>query len=136
MPVRIHPEVSLSVLNVLSATRVTDATPAVSTAVNLSTADPGSKFLFVMNAFQTNVANTGGTWKIEESATSGGSYTAATTSGSLAATPATTPGNTSRSVSVTPNPLKPWVKVTYTGADATAEVDVTAVLVTIPRAMA
>lgn len=118
----------------IAATRVTDATPVVSTALDTGTLAPGVRLMLVLSAFETNVANTGGVWTVTESATSAGSYTAATTHGTLAATPASA-GNSVQYVSVLPNGSKPWIKVTFTGADANAEVDITATLLQIPRAV-
>jgi hypothetical protein len=121
-------------VGVLAATRVADATPVLATDFNVRSYDAGSKFLLVLSAFETNTANTGGTWTVTESATDGGSYTAATTHGTLAATPASA-GNSVQYVSVLPNDAKPFVLVTYTGADANTEVDITATLLVIPRGM-
>lgn len=118
----------------IAATRVVDATPVLSAALDLSTLGAGARVLLVLSAFETNVANTGGTWAVTESATSGGSYTAATTHGALVATPASA-GNNVQYVSLLPNGAKPFVKVSYTGADANTEVDITATLLVIPRGM-
>ena len=124
----VHEEVT--VLGLIAASRVADATPVVSTALDLS-AYHHHRFLLIVAAFETNTGNTGGTWTVTESATSGGSYTAATLGGTLAATPASA-GNDVQKVSIIPNAAKPFVKVTYTGADTNAEVDVTASLVVLP----
>lgn len=124
----------ITAVQVMPASRVADATPVLSTDFDVRTYAPGSRFLLVLNAFETNVANTGGTWTVTESATDGGSYTTATLGGSLAATPASA-GNNVQKVAVYPNSAKPFVLVTYTGADANAEVDVSATLLVIPRGM-
>lgn len=120
----------VTVVGLLAATRITDATATSSTALDIS-AYPHSRFLVILAAFETNTANTGGTWTITESATSGGSYTDATLGGTLTATPAAA-GNDVQAVAVVPNAAKPFLKVTYTGADASAEVDITASLVVFP----
>lgn len=122
----------LTGVSALAATRVTDATPAASTPINLGSYPPGSRLVFVLQAFETNVANTGGTWTITESATSGGSYTAATVDEAPVATPASA-GNDVQVVTVLPNAAKPFVKATFTGADANTEVDVSAVAIIVPR---
>jgi hypothetical protein len=122
----------VTVVSLVDATRVVDATAVTGTDFDVRAYDPGSRFLLVLNAFETNVANTGGTWTVTESETDGGAYTTAQTDGSLAATGAT-PGTVQRVVSVYPNPAKPFVLVTFTGADANAEVDVAATLVVLPR---
>lgn len=127
-------EKEIAVSGLIAATRVTDATPIVSTALDRRTLADGSRHLLVLSAFETNVANTGGVWTVTESATSGGSYTAATLTTALVATPATA-GNDVQKTTVTPNASKPFLKVTYTGADANAEVDVTATLLVLKRGM-
>lgn len=133
MPTRTDLRNQVTVAQPIAASRVADATPVVSTAVNRSVDTPGTRYLLVLAAFETNTANTGGVWTVTESATSGGSYTAATTS-TIAATPAEA-GNNVQTVDVQPNASKPWLKVTYTGADANAEVDITATLIRVPQAI-
>lgn len=134
MPTRTDTRNQLTVASHLAVSRLTDATVTAGTAFDTSSYAAGARFLLVLTAFQTNVANTGGAWTVTESATSGGSYTTATTGGTLTV-PATTPGTTVRTVDVTPNPLKPWVKATFTGTDATTEVDVVAAVVVVPRGL-
>jgi hypothetical protein len=120
----------------VAPTAVTDATPVVSTALDLRTFSPGARHELVLEARADAAGNTGGTWVVKESATSGGSYTTATTDGSLAATGAVAnPTNVQRTVAVLPNPAKPWLKITFTGADASAEATVSALLVTLPRSV-
>lgn len=133
MPIDWTVENELTVVNIVPATRVTDATPVTSTDFDVRTYDPGSRFLLILDAFETNAANTGGTWTVTESLTDGGVYTTATTDGALTAT-GETAGNVQRTVAVLPNPAKPFVHAVFTGADATTEVDVTANLVVVPRA--
>lgn len=127
-------DAEVTAVQLIPATRVVDATPVLATDIDTRTYAPGTRFLLLLEAFETNVANTGGTWTVTESATDGGSYTAADTHGSLAAT-GPTPGNVQRVVSFRANPSKPFVLVTFTGADANAEVDVTATLVALPRSL-
>jgi hypothetical protein len=134
MPIRWTVNDTVTAVNLVPATRVADATPVTGTDFDVRAYPRGSRFLLVLDAFETNVANTGGTWTVTESETDGGSYTAATTDGSLAATGAT-PGNVQRVVSVLGNPAKPFVHPVFTGADANAEVDVTAILLVIPAAL-
>ncbi len=125
-------------LCLIRPTRVVDATPAVSTVggLDLTTKDPGSRYLVIMTSFETNVANTGGVWAIEASATSGGAYTALATSGSDSLTVAADLTAVQvRERSFVGDPARPFVRVTFTGADAAAEVDITAHVLVIPRAM-
>lgn len=116
----------------LAATRVTDATPVLTSAIDIAALGDGVRPMFILTAFETNVANTGGVWAVTESATAAGSYTAATVSTALVATPAVA-GNDVQVTTLSPNAAKPFVKVSYTGADANAEVDITVTLVAIPR---
>jgi hypothetical protein len=134
MPTRTDVNAQVTTVQVMPATRVADATPVLSTDFDVRTYPPGARFLLVLNAFETNVGNTGGTWTVTESATDGGTYTACSLHGSLAATPASA-GNDVQTVAVKPNNAKPFVLVTYTGADASTEVDITATLVVVPRGL-
>lgn len=134
MTVRWKIQAEVTVLQLTRSTRVLNETPVVSEIVDVRTYPPGSRFLIILNAFETNVANTGGVWTVTESATSGGAYTAATLSNALTATPQDVGNNVQKTV-VAPNPAKPFVKVTFTGADTNAEVDVTATLIVVPRGM-
>jgi len=118
-------------VQVMPATRVADATPVLSTDFDVRTLPHGARPVLLLSAFETNVANTGGTWTVTESATDGGSYTACTISTALVATPATA-GNQLQITTVYPNPAKPFVLVTYTGADANTEVDIAAVMIPVP----
>lgn len=131
MPVRTDANAQVTTVGLLAATRVVDATPVLATDFDVRAYPHGSRFLVILSAFETNTGNTGGTWTVTESATDGGSYTTASKHGSLVATPATA-GNDVQTVAVLPNPAKPFVLVTYTGADANAEVDITVTLVVIP----
>jgi hypothetical protein len=133
MPIRWTVNDEVTVVNIVPASRVTDATPVTSTDFDVRAYDPGSRFLLVLDAYETNAGNTGGTWTVVESLTDGGAYTTATTDGALTAT-GETAGNVQRVVSVLPNPAKPFVHAVFTGADANAEVDVTANLVVVHRA--
>lgn len=118
---------------VLVATRVASGSAVNSTPFDLRTVEDGSRVALILTAFGTGGGNTGGTWTVNESATSGGSYTAAKLDGSLAATPAAATSDIQR-VSVYPNPAKPFVRVTFTPANASAAVDIATTLVVVPRA--
>lgn len=132
MPVNWAIDQQITPVGILASTRVADATPVLSTDFRVTAYPPGSRFLLVLRAVETNAGNTGGVWTVKESLTDGGSYTTATTHGTLAATPAEA-GDSVQYVSVYPNTAKPFVLVTFTGADADAEVDVSATLLVIPR---
>lgn len=134
MPVNHTLEDEFTLVNSVPATRIIDATVATGADIDTRAYDPGSRFLLILDAFETDVTNTGGTWTVTESETDGGTYTAATTSGSLTATGAT-PGNVQRVVSFLPNPAKPFVHPVFTPADASCDVDVTANFVVVDRGM-
>lgn len=125
---------TITAVTCVPITNVGDATPVTSTDFDVRDYAPGSRFLLVLDAFETVETNTGGTWKVEESATDGGSYSTATTDGSLAATGATE-GTVRRMVSLLPNPAKPFVMLTFTGASAAADVDISATLLVVPGAL-
>jgi hypothetical protein len=133
MPIRHTVENEVTVVQILRATRIADATDATSDDFDVRTFDPGSRFLLILEAFETDAANAGVTWIVQESETDGGSYDPSTTSGSLAATGAT-PGNVQRVVSLLPNPAKPFVQAVADAAAGT-DVDVTATLVVLPRGL-
>jgi len=124
----------VTITGILEPATLADATPEVSTPVDLSDLEAGARHVLVLDAFETQATNTGGTWVVEESATSGGVYTTASTVGSLAAT-GETAGVVRRKVSVLPNPDMPWLRVTFTGAGAETDVIVSAILLSIPRAL-
>ena len=132
MPIQHTVENELTHVAAIVATRVINGTVVTGDDIDVRTYDPGSRFYVLMNAFETDVTNTGGTFSIEESETDGGTYTACTSSGDLTATGAT-PGNVARTASFLPNPAKPFVHVLFTPADASTDVDVTASFVVVPR---
>lgn len=132
MPVNHTIENEVTVYNSMRVVRVTDATPQTGVDIDVRDYDPGSRFLLILDAYETNAANTGGTWTVTESETDGGTYTACTTSGSLAATGATA-GNVQRVISILPNPAKPFIHPVFTGVDAATEVDITANFVIVDR---
>lgn len=129
MPVRDQLHAAITVVDLIRHTRVTDATPIVSTvgAFDLRTYRHAARFLVLLSSFETNVANTGGTWAIEDSATSGGTYAAvAGGAGDSLTVAADVTTIQTRRRSFTPNPARPFVRVTFTGTDANSEVDITA----------
>jgi hypothetical protein len=138
VPVRSSIHDTIETVCLIRPTRVTDATPVVSTVggLNCATRPPGARYLLVLTSFETNSANTGGVFAIEASATSGGTYSALATLGSDSLTiPADVTTVITRERSFVPDPLRPFVRVMFTGADANAEVDVTAHAIVLRRAM-
>lgn len=128
----------ITVVDLIRVSRVTDATPVVSTvgAFDLRTYAHNSRFVILLTSFETNVANTGGLWAIEDSATSGGTYAAVAggVGDSLAVAADLTTVQT-RKRGFTPNPARPFVRVTFTGTDANAEVDVNAYALVVPGSL-
>lgn len=138
MPVRTEIGATIETTCLIRPTRVTDATPIVSTVggLNCGSKPPGARYLLVLTSFETNTANTGGVFAIEASATSGGTYSALTTQGSDSLTiAADLTAVQVRERSFVPDPARPFVRVTFTGADANAEVDITAHVLVVRRAM-
>jgi hypothetical protein len=134
MPVR-HDLSDLTVVDLIRHTRVADATPIVSTvgALDARALPHGARLLLLLSSFETNAANTGGTWAIEDAATSAGSYAAmATQSGDSLAVAADLTTVQTRRRSVQPTAARPFIRVTFTGTDAAAEVDITAHAVVLP----
>lgn len=139
MPVRSDLTDTVTVVDLIRHTRVADATPIVSTAgaLDLRTLDHGARVLLLLSSFETNAANTGGTWAVEDAETSGGDYVAVTggQGDSLTVAADVTTVQTRRR-SFQPNSARPFVRVTFTGATADAEVDITAVAIVAPNALA
>ncbi len=128
----------ITVVDLIRHTRVADATPIVSTvgALDARSYDPGSRIMILLSSFETNTGNTGGTWAIEDAATSGGSYAAvATQDGDSLSVAADLTTIQTRKRALLPNPDRPFIRVTFTGADANAEVDITAHALIVPRAL-
>ena len=120
MPVRnVGMEGDLTSVPVLYPQAIQDATPVVSAAVDLREY-PRSRVLIVASVNEvTATAHTVG-FTVTESATEGGSYTAANVSGGNLLTGLTS--DVVRSASLLPNNAKPWVKVTATGSHADVDV--------------
>lgn len=137
MPTRWTLNNEATVVDLVRHTRSTSTTPVVSTVGALDTRlYPGSRFLLMLSAFETNVSNTGGTWAVEDSATSGGTYAAvATQDGDSLAVAADLTTIQTRKRSFLPNPARPFVRVTWTGTDSSQAMDVTAFCIVLRRAM-
>ena len=123
----------ITVVSLLAAFDEDGGTAKAATEFDTRAYPPGSRFLIVMDC-EGAAGNTGGTWSVGESATTGGGVTAATTAGSLAATGAST-ANVQRVVSMLPNPAKPFVTVLFTDADASTDAYLNVNLLVIPRVL-
>jgi hypothetical protein len=111
-----------------SATAYTDATPILSSAIDLSGAGAVSHnrrtILVVGNASCTGH---GGAFTVTESATSGGSYSAPAAANIVASAVLVAAG--SQTIQYRRNPAKPFMKVTFTGDNASAAGNATAIVV-------
>lgn len=120
-------ESKITAIQALAPQVIADATPVLSAAIDLSTAYPRARFLLVCDVKETTATLHTIDFTVTESATSGGSYTAATTSGTLT-------GASSDTVvfaSFKRNPAKPFIKVTATGSHADVDVIVSATVLAI-----
>jgi hypothetical protein len=118
-------EDDLEVAQLVTPVQSTNVTPVVkpsaSTGWDLSAYDRG-RFLIIITALRTAQ---GATFTVTESATTNGTYTAATTSGSLAKMTA----SGVEYVSIARNKAKPFVRLTFTGDNAATDFTWSAVLV-------
>ncbi len=101
----------MTLVQALAPQSIADATPVLSSAID--TRDyPGKRMLLIFeNKEATATAHTMAA-TVTESATSGGSYAAATTSGTLTAISA----DGVQWAFIKKNPAKPFIKVTLTGS--------------------
>lgn len=106
-------EADVDVVQGLKPTAIADVTPVLGGAIDTS-AHPRRRILVACNLTRTS---NGVTFAVVESATSGGTYTAATTSGTL--TKLSLDGV--RFISVKHNKAKPFIKVSATGDNATMD---------------
>jgi hypothetical protein len=123
-------EADVEVVQVLAPQVIADATPVLSAAIDLRTY-ARDRFLLVCNVKETTATAHTITFTVTESATSGGDYTAATTSGTMTALSA----DGVRFCSIKRNTAMPFIKVTATGSHADVDVIVAAELVTLGTAI-
>lgn len=115
-------EADITVIQALDAQAIQDATPVLSSAIDTTTY-PRTRILLVAHSKEvTNTAHTMA-FTVTESATSGGTYAAATTTGTLTASAA---DSVTRTASIKRNPAKPFIKVTATGSHTDVDVLVSA----------
>ena len=119
-------EADLRLVQMLAPQAIQDATPVLSAAVDRKSY-PRMRCLLIANVKEVTPTAHTIAFTVTESATSGGSYTAATTSGTLDALSAD--GNQYASIKF--NKAKPFVKVTATGSHADVDVIVSAHLLFI-----
>lgn len=106
-------EADIDAVQALVPQVIQDDTPVLSSAID-TTSYPRARILLVAEYNEVGATAHTMAFTVTESATSGGTYTAATTSGTLTATSA----DFVQIASVKRNPAKPFIKVTATGSHA------------------
>ena len=117
-------EADITVVNALEPQALQDDTPVLSAAIDTRTY-PRCRILLVANVVETTGTTHTVAFTVTESATSGGEYTASTTSGTLTASAAT---NTTQWAAIKRNIVKPFIKVTVTGSHGDVDVVLSAVV--------
>jgi len=126
-------DTQVQVVNLLASFDQDGAGTKDSAEFDVRTYPRGSRFLLAMDIAGA-AGNTGGTWSVGESATTGGGVTAATTHGSLTATGASTT-LVQRKAALHPNPLKPFVRVKFTDTDAATDGLLSVTLLVLPQSV-
>ncbi len=114
-------EADIDVVQALVAQDIQDATPVLSSAIDMRDYPRKRAFLIATSAERTDTVYTMA-FTVTESATSNGSYAAATTTGTLTAAAT---GQT-RIAQIKRNSAKPFIKITATGSHADVDVIVSA----------
>ena len=117
-------EAAMDVVNGITAVAYTSSSAEVLSAAIDTTAYP-RKQIFVVGNHAADATSTGVTLTVKESATSGGSYTAATKTGTFGAS--TSAG--SWMTQVKRNPAKPFIKVSITPAGGSGVISATVVFI-------
>ena len=114
-------EADITQVTVLAHQAIQDATPVLSSAID-TRSYPRCRILLLAHSTEaTDTAHTMA-FTVTESATSGGEYTASTTTGTLTAAAVAQ----TRLATIKRNPAKPFIKVTATGSNADVDVIVSA----------
>jgi hypothetical protein len=111
----------------LAPQSIADATPVLSSAID-TTAYPRKRIMVVFANKEATATTHTMAVTVTESATSGGSYTAATTSGTATAISA----DGVQYISVKRNPAMPFIKTTLTGSHADVDTLSSVVVLFIP----
>ena len=115
-------EGSITAVQALDAQAIQDATPVLSSAINTDSY-PRARIVLVAHSKEVTATAHTMAFTVTESATSGGSYTAAVTSGTLTASSA---DSVTRVASIKRNKAMPFIKITATGSHADVDVLVSA----------
>lgn len=110
-------EAGVTLVQALKPQVIQDETPVLSAAID-TTAYPRKRMLLIAENTEAGATAHTIAFTVTESATSGGQYTAATTSGTLTAISA----DGVQYASIRRNPAKPFIKVTATGSHADVDV--------------
>ena len=116
----------ITAVQALAPQSIADATPVLSSAIDTS-AYPRARILAIFTNKEATATTHTITFTVTESATSGGAYTASTTSGTLTALSA----DGVQYASIKRNAAKPFIKVTATGSHADVDVICSAILLFI-----
>lgn len=114
-------EADVTAVQALKPQAIADATPVLSSAIDLRDY-PRKRMLLMAQVTETTPTAHTIAFTVTESATSGGSYTASTTSGTLTALS----DDGIQFASIKANFAKPFIKVTATGSHADVDVIVSA----------
>ena len=107
----------MTLVQALKPQAITDATPVLSAAIDTRTY-PRKRILLIAENTENGATTHTIAFTATESATSGGSYSACTTTGTLTAFSA----DGVQWASIQPNILKPFIKVTATGSHGDVDV--------------
>ena len=110
-------EAKMTLVQALVPQVIADATPVLSSSIDRTSYPRKYAFLIAENKETTDTAHTIA-FMATESATSGGSYTACTTTGTLTAITA----DGVQWAQIKPNKAKPFLKITATGSHADVDV--------------
>ena len=117
-------EADVVTVQALTPQQISDDTPVLSSAIDTSSvSNRRTRILLVAAAHEATATAHTMAFTVTESATSGGAYTAATTTGTLTASSAT---DVVRTASIKRNKAKPFIKITATGSHADADFIVSA----------
>lgn len=126
-------ESNIVCVQALDAQDIQDATPVLSDAIDTSSvAHRRTRILLIAHSKERTATAHTLAFTVTESATSGGSYAAATTSGTLTASSA---DSVTRVVTIKRNPRKPFIKITATGSHADVDVIVSAQVLFLANAV-
>jgi hypothetical protein len=109
-------EADITAVEAITPTVIQDDTPVLSAAIDVRSY-PRTRILLVAQYNEVGATTHTMAFTVTESATSGGSYTASTTTGTLTASSA----DTVQWAAIKRNPAKPFLKITATGSHGDAD---------------